>query len=65
LARLLFTDWEGFKEAIVYLFTPDFWSLIWGEYLDDRWAECKLGLFFFLCAALWLGELVLVTKLFY
>jgi hypothetical protein len=65
LGKLLFEDWEGFKEAVGYLFTPDFWSFFEGEWLEDRWAELKLGLFVILCGALWLGELVLITKIFY
>jgi hypothetical protein len=65
LAKLMFDGWEGFKEAVCFLFTPDIFSIFTNEYIDDRWAEAKLGLFFFLCIAQWVGGLVLITKIFY
>ena len=65
LAKLMFGGWEGFKEAICFLFTPDIFSIFSGEYIGDRWAEAKLGLFFVLCVLQWFGGLSLVTKLFY
>ncbi len=51
---VLFRRWSAFWEAVCFLFKPEFWSLLDGEYWDDVWAEAKLGLWFFgpivLCA---------------
>ena len=62
LARWMFDGWEGFKEAICFLFTPDIFSILTDEFIDDLWAEAKLGLFFFLCIAQWVGGFVFITK---
>ena len=65
LARLFFDGWEGLKEAVCFLFTPDIFSILADEYIDDLWAEAKLGMFLFLCIAQWVGGLALITKIFY
>ena len=65
LAKLMFGGWEDFKEAVRFLFTPDIFSILTNEYIDDRWAEAKLGMFFILCVAQWFSGLFVVTKLFY
>lgn len=40
---------EGAKESFKYLFTPDLFSFIKGEYAKDRAAELRIYLFLFLC----------------
>ena len=51
---ILFRSWSAFWEAICFLFKPELWSLLDGEYWDDLWAEAKLGLWFF-------GPIILFT----
>jgi hypothetical protein len=54
LAKLFFKDMEEFEEAIYFLIKPDFMSFFQGEWLDDWWAEMKLGACVALCAgAVW------------
>lgn len=43
LKQLLYPDPEEFQEAIRFIFTPDFFSLLKGEYMRDRFAEMKFG----------------------
>ena len=43
--KLFFDDFADYEEAWQYYFTPDFWSMLKGEYTDDFWAEVKLGIF--------------------
>jgi hypothetical protein len=47
--RFLFSDLDEFFQAIFYWFKPDLWSLFDGSFMEDFWAELKLGLFFVLC----------------
>ncbi len=63
--KVLFGGWAGFKEAVIFLFQPDFISMIFDEGYEDLWAEAKLAFFFFACFFIVLGELLLITKLFY
>ena len=65
IGKVLFGDWEAFKEAVGYLFTPNIFSYIFDELSDDFWATVKMFLFIVLCILLWTGELVLITKFFY
>lgn len=43
---VLFRSWENFWDAVRFLFKPELWSLIDGEYWDDIIAEAKLALWF-------------------
>lgn len=43
LAWILFKDWDEFVEAVKFYITPDIFSLFRGEFVDDLWAEYKLG----------------------
>ena len=43
--RFLFSDLDEFIEAIVYWFKPDSWSFFDGSFMEDFWAELKLGIF--------------------
>ena len=65
IGKMLFEDWEEFKEAVGYLFTPNVFSYIFGELDEDFWATVKMFIFIVLCIFLWTGELVLITKCFY
>lgn len=40
--RLFYSDSSDYVEGWRYFFTPDAWSLLRGEWTDDRWAELKL-----------------------
>ncbi len=50
LGRLLFGNVQGFLDALVFWFKPDLWSLFQGHYLEDIWAEMKLGAFVATCS---------------
>jgi hypothetical protein len=43
---VLFRNWGAFWDAICFLFKPDCWSWVDGEYLDDFIAEIKLAIWF-------------------
>lgn len=43
--KLFFDDFADYGEAWQYYFTPDFWSMLRGEYADDVWAELKLSIY--------------------
>lgn len=43
--KLFFDDLADYGEAWQYYFTPDFWSMLKGEYADDVWSELKLGIY--------------------
>jgi hypothetical protein len=64
IGKLIFGCWGDFWDAIVFWFTPDLWSAFNGEYWDDVWAECKLGLFTVSCGAIVWCQLWLIVKLF-
>ena len=64
LFKPLFGDWEEFVECVKFWITPDVFSLIDGEYLEDRWSELKL-VFWVICGLLsWSGVYVVLMKLF-
>ena len=64
LGRLLFKDMDGFVEAVVFWFKPDFLSMFQGEFFEDFWAELKLGFFFACCGGLIYFEYPLVLQTF-
>ncbi len=43
--RLFFADSEEYSEAWRYAWTPNLLSLFRGEYVEDIWAEFKLGIY--------------------
>ncbi len=47
---------EPFFEALRYWITPDAWSWLKGEGVDDLWAEMKLLVFLIACIAIVAGE---------
>ena len=63
LGWALFKDWNDFKEALLFWFTPDIISAFRGEYFDDMWGEMKLGFWITCCIATVYGESLLLTRL--
>lgn len=59
---VMFDNLEGFGESLKYSLTPDIFSWIRGEGIDDMWAELKLFGFVALCALLVYGEHWLLMK---
>ncbi|WP_454054029.1 hypothetical protein [Clostridium sp. Marseille-Q7071] len=47
--KLIFNDTDDLNESIRYSFTPDFFSLLRGEYFEDRMSEFKLSCFIVSC----------------
>ena len=43
---VLFRSWEAFWDAVRFLFKPELWSFIDGEFWDDLIAESKLAIWF-------------------
>jgi len=62
LAYVFFKDWDDFKEAVVFWFTPDIISVFRGEFIDDMWGEMKLGFWITCCTACVYGESFLLDK---
>ena len=57
LLKLIFGDLVSFFDAVKYNMKPDWISWWQGEGWDDAWNEFKLGVFMFLCVALYIAEL--------
>jgi ABC-type cobalt transport system substrate-binding protein len=51
LFNAIFRNSDDFAEAVRYSFTPNFISLLRGEYWKDKVGEFKLGMFILLCIA--------------
>ncbi len=62
LGKILFSDLEGFWEAICYWFKPDIWSWVSGEGFEDMLAEMKLGVFLILCGGPVYGEFYFISE---
>jgi hypothetical protein len=64
LYKMLFGNAEELLQAIAYWFTPDVFSLFRGEYMEDWWAEVKLGALISLSgAAVWFEYVGLASVL--
>jgi ABC-type spermidine/putrescine transport system permease subunit II len=50
LFSFFFEDWGDFWKCVRYYLTPDFISLLRGEWMEDWWASFKLGLYLALVA---------------
>ncbi|HRI88282.1 MAG TPA: hypothetical protein PK869_08455 [Candidatus Hydrogenedentes bacterium] len=48
-AWALFGSWERFFQAVQYMATPNWWSMIRGEGVEDRWESMKFILLIALC----------------
>jgi hypothetical protein len=53
---VIFDDWEGFLESLKYLATPDWWSWLRGEGIEDWWAELKFFFWVIGCGLVVYGE---------
>jgi len=60
--KFLFNDWAGFLEALKFWLTPDSWSFLKGEAMDDWFAEMKLFVWVAGSIAAVLGEYYLLQK---
>lgn len=63
LFNLFFNDKEDLKESMRFMATPDILSLFRGEYMKDRIAETKLGLFVVLCIMITVAEYSIINEL--
>ena len=63
IGRRFFEDWSEFSQAILFWFTPDSWSFLRGEFMEDLWAELKLTAFVLCCAAIVGLEFLLLSPL--
>lgn len=57
---VFFGSWDDFWSCVRFWLTPDFLSMIRGNYIDDWWAETKLWVWFIVCTGLVLVELALM-----
>jgi ABC-type spermidine/putrescine transport system permease subunit II len=53
---VLFRTWSDFFECVGYYFTPDWYSWIRGELMEDWWGSLKVVLFVAICTASVYGE---------
>ena len=60
LNRIFYRDSEEFKQALLFVFRPDIFSLIKGEYWEDVTASMKAGLYFIICVAIVFLEFLVV-----
>ena len=63
LGWVLFRTWQDFWDSIRFWITPDIFSLFRGEFLDDWFAELKLGVWIAACAGCVFGEAYLFDML--
>lgn len=63
LWKFIFDDWDDFVDSVRFWFTPDFFSLLRGEYWEDWWAEAKLWTFLALCGGAVFGEYLLIQRM--
>ena len=62
LWRTFFGDWEDFKEALYFWFTPRWWDWLQGEAFEDTWANMKLLAFVFVCGLTVVSEYVTLVR---
>ncbi|MHC4605560.1 MAG: hypothetical protein ACYTAF_01325 [Planctomycetota bacterium] len=64
LFKPLFGDWHGFVDCLKFWFTPDMWSILRGQFVEDWWAEMKLGLWFLAAGLAGVGTYTGLMQLF-
>ena len=64
VVKLFFDDWDGFRDALKFSFTPDIISMVRGEWAQVYLAEMKLFLCLAFCAAAVIGEYQLISRMF-
>ncbi|HTZ18492.1 MAG TPA: hypothetical protein VMB78_08635 [Dissulfurispiraceae bacterium] len=52
LWKIIFEDWEDFKDCLYFWITPRWLDWLRGELFEDTWANFKLFVFFLLCIVL-------------
>jgi hypothetical protein len=62
LVAVLFGGREGFGEAIRYWFIPDLYSYLKNRYIEDIWAELRLGVLLAIAAGCVVIEYMMVTS---
>jgi hypothetical protein len=62
LGWVWFKDWEDFWESVRFWLTPDILSAIRGEFMDDWWAEMKLGFWMASCTGCVFAEALMLEK---
>jgi len=58
----IFKTWDGFFESVRYWITPDAWSWLRGEGVEDLWAELLLLAFLITCGSCIAIEHILLAK---
>lgn len=61
---VLFREWDEFADCVRFWLTPDILSAFRGEFINDMWAEMRLGLWVALCGGAIYGEYYLLAKYF-
>ncbi|GAA0120811.1 MULTISPECIES: hypothetical protein [Clostridium] len=61
--KLIFNDMDELKESIKYHLTPDFFSLLRGEYFNDIRSQFKLSCFIISCGSLVALEYYFINKI--
>lgn len=61
--KLTFNDVDDLNESIRYYFTPDFFSLLRGEYFKDIRSEFKLSCFIISCGLVVVLEHYFINKI--
>lgn len=54
--RFFFGGWSEFFECLRFWLTPDWISLMRGEWLEDWWGTAKLLVFILICISIVYGE---------
>ena len=62
--KLFFDDFADYKKAWHYSITPDFWSMLEGEYFEVFRAEFTLGIYHIVGCLTGIGVYFGLTKLF-
>jgi len=52
LGRIIFSDWDGFIEALRLWTSADWWLTLEKQWRLDRWSTAKLPVFVLACVAL-------------
>ncbi|MFZ2306929.1 MAG: hypothetical protein WAW73_02435 [Rhodoferax sp.] len=62
LGRIIFTDWDGFIEALRLWTSADWWLTLEKQWRLDRWSTAKLPVFVLACVALVVLEHLMFGK---
>ncbi len=62
LGRIIFSDWDGFIEALRLWTSADWWLTLEKQWQLDRWSTAKLPVFVLACVALVVLEHLMFGK---